>query len=115
MPLRIYPGNYEAFQVASSLIQEQLLTSNAKKSAEIAELQEFVNRFGANASKAKQASSRAKRMEKITLEEVKPSSRRSPSIRYRQNRTLHRQALVLEGLTHGYEEYMSERARAAVA
>jgi len=115
MPLRIYPGNYEAFKAASSLIQEQLLTSNAKKSAEITELQEFVNRFGANASKAKQASSRAKRMEKITLEEVKPSSRRSPSIRYRQNRKLHRQALVLEGLTHGYEEYMSERARAAVA
>jgi len=102
--LRIYPGNYEAYQAASSLIQEQLHSDNAKKSAEIAELQDFVNRFGANASKAKQASSRAKRMEKIKLEEVKPSSRRSPSIRYRQNKKLHRQALVLEGLTHGYEE-----------
>ncbi len=102
--LRIYPGNYEAYQAASSLIQEQLHTENAKKSAEIAELQDFVNRFGANASKAKQASSRAKRMEKIKLEEVKPSSRRSPSIRYRQNKKLHRQALVLEGLSHGYEE-----------
>ena len=102
--LRIYPGNYEAYQAASSLIQEQLLSSNAKKSAEIAELQDFVNRFGANASKAKQASSRAKRMEKITLDEVKASSRRSPSIRYRQNKKLHRQALVIEGLTHGYEE-----------
>ena len=60
--LRIYPGNYESYQAASSLIQEQLLTENAKKSAEIEELQDFVNRFGANASKAKQASSRAKRM-----------------------------------------------------
>lgn len=102
--LRIYPGNYEAYQAASSLIQEQLLTENAKKSAEIKELQDFVNRFGANASKAKQASSRAKRMEKIKLDEVKPSSRRSPSLYYRQHKKLHRQALVLEGLTHGYEE-----------
>lgn len=101
--LRIYPGNYEAYQAASSLIQEQLLTENEKKSAEIAELQDFVNRFGANASKAKQASSRAKRMEKIKLEEVIPSSRRSPSLRFKQNKKLHRQALVLESLSHGFE------------
>jgi ATPase subunit of ABC transporter with duplicated ATPase domains len=101
--LRIYPGNYEAYQAASSLIQEQLHAENAKKSAEIAELQDFVNRFGANASKAKQASSRAKRMEKITLEDIKPSSRRSPWLRYQQHKKLHRQALVLENLSHGYE------------
>lgn len=102
--LRVYPGNYEAWQAASSLIQAQLLSENAKKSAEIDELQDFVNRFGANASKAKQASSRAKRMEKITLDEVKPSSRRSPALRYKQNRKLHRQALVLEELSHGYDD-----------
>ena len=53
--LRIYPGNYEYYMAAAALIQEQLLTENAKKSAEIDELQAFVNRFSANASKAKQA------------------------------------------------------------
>ena len=61
--LRIYPGNYESYVEASSLIQTQLQTENSKKSAEIEELQGFVNRFSANASKAKQASSRAKKLE----------------------------------------------------
>ncbi|GAB3099518.1 ABC-F family ATPase [Aestuariicella hydrocarbonica] len=101
--LRIYPGNYEAFMAASSLIREQLLTENAKKSAEIDELQAFVNRFSANASKAKQASSRAKKMDKIKLDEVKSSSRMTPSISFKQSKKLHRQALVLEDLGHGFE------------
>lgn len=101
--LRIYPGNYEAFIEASSLIREQLLQENAKKSAEIDELQDFVNRFGANASKAKQASSRAKKMDKIKLDEVKSSSRMTPSIAMKQDKKLHRQALVLEELGHGFD------------
>jgi len=101
--LRIYPGNYEAFVEASTLIREQLLLENAKKSAEIDELQAFVNRFGANASKAKQASSRAKKMDKIKLDEVKSSSRMTPSISLKQDKKLHRQALVLEDLSHGFE------------
>jgi ATPase subunit of ABC transporter with duplicated ATPase domains len=102
--LRIYPGNYEAFQAASSLIQEQLHTENSKKSAEIDELQAFVNRFSANASKAKQASSRAKRMDKISLDEVKSSSRRTPKIQLKQHKKLHRQALILEQLGHSYDD-----------
>lgn len=102
--LRIYPGNYEAFMAASSLIREQLHAENAKKSAEIDELQAFVNRFGANASKAKQASSRAKKMDKITLDEVKASSRMTPSISLKQDKKLHRQALILEELGHGFDE-----------
>ena len=101
--LRIYPGNYEKFIAASSLIREQLHTSNAKKTTELNQLQDFVNRFSANASKAKQASSRAKKMEKIQLDEVKPSSRVTPFITFKQERKLHRQALVLEGLSHGYD------------
>jgi ATPase subunit of ABC transporter with duplicated ATPase domains len=102
--LRIFPGNYEAFMAASSLIREQLLSANAKKSLELDELQQFVDRFSANASKAKQASSRAKKMEKIKLDEVKPSSRLSPYIRFEQHKKLHRQALVLEGLSHGFDD-----------
>lgn len=101
--LRIYPGNYEYFLAQSSLLREQLLAGNAKKSAEIEELQDFVNRFGANASKAKQASSRAKRMDKIKLDEVKSSSRITPSIRFAAGKKMHRQALVLENLGHGFD------------
>lgn len=101
--LRIYPGNYEEFMAASTLIREQLQSANAKKSAELAELQQFVDRFSANASKAKQASSRAKKMEKIKLDEIKPSSRISPYITFKQEKKLHRQALVLENLAHGYD------------
>ena len=101
--LRIYPGNYEEFIAASTLIREQLHTENAKKSAEIDELQSFVNRFSANASKAKQASSRAKKMDKIKLDEVKASSRATPSISLKQEKKLHRQALILEDLSHGFD------------
>jgi len=101
--LRIYPGNYEAFTAASTLIREQLYAENSKKSAEIDELQAFVNRFSANASKAKQASSRAKKMDKIKLDEVKSSSRMTPSISFKQDKKLHRQALTLEELSHGFE------------
>lgn len=102
--LRIYPGNYEAFMAASSLAREQLQSANAKKSVELADLQQFVDRFSANASKAKQATSRAKKMEKIKLEEVIPSSRATPFITLKQEKKLHRQALVLEGLSHGFED-----------
>ena len=102
--LRVYPGNYEAFVEASTLIREQLLTSNAKKSAEMDELQGFVNRFSANASKAKQASSRAKKLEKIQLDEVKSSSRMSPSISFKQSKKLHRQAVVLDEVGHGFDD-----------
>ncbi|ABV87608.1 ABC-F family ATPase [Shewanella pealeana] len=101
--LRIYPGNYEYFMEASSLIQEQLLAGNAKKSAEMTELQDFVNRFGANASKAKQASSRAKKLEKISLDEVKSSSRMTPSLRFDDGKKMHRQALILENVGHGFD------------
>ena len=102
--LRIYPGNYEYFLEASSLIREQLLAGNAKKEAEISELQDFVNRFGANASKAKQATSRARRLEKIELAEVKASSRRKPYIVFNQHKKLHRLAITLEELGHSYPD-----------
>ena len=70
----------KTFVAASTLIRDQLHADNAKKAAEIDDLQQFVNRFSANASKAKQATSRAKRMDKIKLDEVKPSSRVAPYI-----------------------------------
>jgi len=102
--LRIYPGNYDAYIEAAMLVQEQLHNENAKKSAEIEELQGFVARFSANASKAKQATSRAKRLEKIELAEIKASSRRKPYIVFNQHKKLHRLAITLEGLGHSYPD-----------
>jgi len=104
--LRVYPGNYDDFMTASTAVQERLQSENAKKSAQIAELQQFVSRFSANASKAKQATSRAKQIDKIKLEDIKPSSRVSPYIRFQQEKKLHRQALTLEGFGHGFDGEM---------
>ncbi|WP_438952335.1 ABC-F family ATPase [Porticoccus sp.] len=101
--LRLYPGNYDDFMTASTMARERLQSENAKKSAQIADLQQFVSRFSANASKAKQATSRAKQIEKIKLDEVKASSRMSPYLRFRQEKKLHRQALILENLGHGFD------------
>jgi ATPase subunit of ABC transporter with duplicated ATPase domains len=100
--LRVYPGNYDDYMTAATQVREQLLSGNAKKKAQIAELQTFVSRFSANASKAKQATSRARQIEKIKLDEVKLSSRVSPFIRFDQDKKLYRQALEAEGLSKGY-------------
>jgi len=102
--LRIYPGNYDEYMTASTQVRERLLSDNAKKKAQITELQVFVSRFSANASKAKQATSRARQIDKIKLEEVKPSSRISPYLRFDQDKKLYRQALEVEGLARGYSE-----------
>ncbi|MDO6561840.1 ABC-F family ATPase [Amphritea sp. 1_MG-2023] len=100
--LRVYPGNYDDYMIASTALQERLQSDNAKKKAQIAELRSFVSRFSANASKAKQATSRARQIEKIELNDIKPSSRQSPYIRFDQEKKLHRLALEVEGLTKGY-------------
>jgi len=102
--LRVYPGNYDDFMTASTQARERLQSINAKKSAQISELKHFVSRFSANASKAKQATSRAKQIEKIKLEDIKPSSRVSPYIRFNQEKKLHRQALILENMGHGFDD-----------
>ena len=101
--LRLYPGNYDDYMTASTQAREQLLNENAKKTKQIADLQTFVSRFSANASKAKQATSRARQIEKIELAEVKPSSRVSPFIRFDQDKKLHRQALEIENLSKGFD------------
>lgn len=101
--LRLYPGNYDNFMTASTQARELLQSENAKKSAQIAELKHFVSRFSANASKAKQATSRAKQIEKIKLEDIKASSRVSPFIRFSQEKKLHRLALTLKGIGHGFD------------
>ncbi|OCG21313.1 MULTISPECIES: ABC-F family ATPase [unclassified Gilliamella] len=101
--LRIYPGNYDDYMTASTQARERLLADNAKKKAQISELQSFVSRFSANASKSKQATSRARQIEKIKLEEIKASSRQNPFIRFEQDKKLFRNALVVEDLTKGFD------------
>ena len=102
--LRVFPGNYDEYMTAATQARERLLSDNAKKKAQIAELQQFVSRFSANASKAKQATSRAKQIDKIQLEEVKASSRVNPYIRFNQEKKLFRNVLELEQVTKGFDE-----------
>ncbi|RSD27498.1 ABC-F family ATPase [Vibrio pectenicida] len=102
--LRVYPGNYDEYMTAATQVRERLLSDNAKKKAQIAELQTFVARFSANASKAKQATSRAKKIDKIQLDEVKASSRQNPFIRFEQSKELFRNSLTVENLSQGFDE-----------
>lgn len=104
--IKVFPGNYDQYMTAATQARERLLADNAKKKAQIAELKSFVSRFSANASKSKQATSRAKQIDKIQLEDVKPSSRQSPYIRFDQEKKLHRLALEVEGLSKAYDEVL---------
>ncbi|CAM5444262.1 putative ABC transporter ATP-binding protein YbiT [Stutzerimonas stutzeri] len=102
--LRLFPGNYDEYMTAATQARERLLSDNAKKKAQIAELQTFVSRFSANASKAKQATSRAKLIDKIQLEggqAVQPGQPVHP-LRAIQE-AAHRQAVTLERLSQGYD------------
>ena len=101
--LKLFPGNYDEYMTAATAARERMLSDNAKKKVQIAELQQFVSRFSANASKAKQATSRARQIDKIQLDEVKPSSRISPFIRFEQGKKLHRQAVTIRDLTKGFD------------
>ncbi|WMS86853.1 ABC-F family ATPase [Pleionea litopenaei] len=102
--IRLFPGNYDEYMTAATQAREKMLNENAKKKAQIAELQSFVSRFSANASKAKQATSRAKQIEKIQLADIKPSSRVNPYIKFEQEKKLHRLALTVEGLSKSFEK-----------
>ena len=104
--INIYPGNYDEYMLAAIQARERQLQSNEKKKTEIVELQKFVERFSANASKAKQATSRRKRMDKIQLDDIKVSSRKNPFIRFEQDKKLYRNAFEIENLSNGYEELL---------
>jgi ATPase subunit of ABC transporter with duplicated ATPase domains len=103
--LRIYPGNYDDYMLASTQARERLSAANAKAKERVAELQDFVRRFAANKSKARQATSRLKQIDRIKAEavEVKPSSRQNPYIRFEQEKVLHRLAVTVEHVSKGYD------------
>ena len=106
--IKLFPGNYDEYMTAAEMVRERMYAENAKKKAQIAELQTFVSRFSANASKAKQATSRQKQLDKIQLDEIKPSSRVNPFIRFKQDKKLYRNAIEVESLTMSFDETLFE-------
>ncbi|HXR92230.1 MAG TPA: ABC-F family ATPase [Steroidobacteraceae bacterium] len=100
--LKVYPGNYDDFMLASTQARQRVEAANAKAKDRISDLQEFVRRFSANASKARQATSRRRQIEKIKIEEIRPSSRQNPYIRFEQARKLYRSAVTAEKLAFSY-------------
>lgn len=101
--LRVYPGNYDDYMLASAQAREQKIAANERAKERIADLQDFVRRFSANKSKARQATSRLKMIDKIKVEDVKPSSRQNPFIRFEFEKKLHNVVLQAEDLRKTYE------------
>src|SRR5690554_3286632 len=103
--LRIYPGNYDEYMLASTQARERQVAANARAKERVAELQDFVRRFAANKSKSRQATSRLKQIDRIKSETVvvKPSSRQNPYIRFELAKVLHRQAANIEDLGKSYD------------
>ena len=104
--LKVYPGNYDDYMEASTQARNQQLANNAKAKEKVAELQDFVRRFSANKSKARQATSRAKQIEKIKIEEFKPSSRAYPFVRFEGEKKLHRLAVEAENISKAYDRQL---------
>ena len=101
--IQLYAGNYDFWYESSQLMIKQMKEANKKKEEKIKELQEFISRFSANASKSKQATSRKRALEKIELDTIKPSSRKYPYIDFRPNREIGNEVLSVEGLTKTIE------------
>ncbi len=97
--IQLYAGNYDFWFESSQLLVKQMKEANKKKEEKIKELQEFISRFSANASKSKQATSRKRALEKITLDDMKPSSRKYPYIDFRPNREIGNEVLRVENLS----------------
>ena len=97
--IQLYAGNYDFWYESSQLLVKQMKEANKKKEEKIKELQEFISRFSANASKSKQATSRKRALEKIELDDIKPSSRKYPYIDFRPDREIGYEVLTVENLT----------------
>ena len=97
--IQLYAGNYDFWFESSQLLVKQMKEANKKKEEKIKELQEFISRFSANASKSKQATSRKRALEKIQLDDMRPSSRKYPYIDFRPNREIGNEVLMVEGLS----------------
>ena len=101
--ITLFAGNYDFWYKSSELIQKQMKDSNRKKEEKIKELQDFIARFSANASKSRQATSRKKLLDKIVLEDIKPSSRKYPFIKFTEDKSLGKDVLTTKNLCVSYE------------
>ncbi len=97
--IQLYAGNYDFWVESSALMVRQMKEANKKKEEKIKELQEFISRFSANASKSRQATSRKRALEKIQLDEIRPSSRKYPYIDFRPNRPIGNEVLTVDGIS----------------
>ena len=97
--IQLYAGNYDFWYESSQLLIRQMKEANKKKEEKIKELQDFISRFSANASKSRQATSRKRALEKIQLDEIRPSSRKYPYIDFKPNREIGNEVLMVEGLS----------------
>ena len=97
--IQLYAGNYDFWYESSQLMIKQMKEANKKKEEKIKELQEFIQRFSANASKSKQATSRKRALEKIELDEIRPSSRKYPYIDFKPNREIGNEVLMVDGIS----------------
>ena len=100
--IREFTGNYDDWYIAANVMAKQMELDNAKKIKEKDELEAFVRRFSANASKAKQATSRQRKLDKLEIEDIKPSSRRDPSIVFKAKRTMGDEVLTVANVSHAY-------------
>ncbi|MCW8821198.1 MAG: ATP-binding cassette domain-containing protein [Sulfurovum sp.] len=101
--IREFTGNYDEWYIAANLIAKQAETDRAKGMKEKEELEKFITRFSANASKAKQATSRQKKLDKLDVQEIRLSSRRDPSIMFKPHRDIGNEVLEVEGLSKSYD------------
>ena len=114
--IRVYPGTYDDYMEASTMARQQQLTANAKTKDRITDLEEFVRRFRANKSKARQATSRMKQIEKLKVEDVKPSSRQYPYIRFDidYKERLHRLAVEVKHVAKSYDRPLIKSLELAI-
>ena len=102
--LKVFPGNYDEYMLAATQARASQIANNERKKTQVDQLKAFVARFSANASKSKQATSRARQIDKIKIEDIKPSSRKNPYIRFDFDEKLHRRAVHVKDLCGGYDE-----------
>ncbi|MGM3276407.1 ABC-F family ATPase [Ralstonia sp. 24A2] len=112
--LKVYPGNYDDYMEASMQARERLQAANARAKERISDLQDFVRRFSANKSKARQATSRLKMIDKIKVEDIKPSSRQNPFVRFEFEKKLHNLAVETENARKTYDRKIFDNLTMAV-
>ena len=112
--LKVYPGNYDDYMEASMQARERLQAANARAKERISDLQDFVRRFSANKSKARQATSRLKMIDKIKVEDIKPSSRQNPFVRFEFEKKLHNLAVETENARKTYDRKVFDNLTMAV-